>query len=67
MTAAPVEARPFPWRDLMTLFLGERHLSPAEFWALTLPEIRAVLGPAVPLSTRRSDLTRLMEAFPDGR
>ncbi|WMS41698.1 phage tail assembly chaperone [Acuticoccus sp. MNP-M23] len=59
--------QPFPWRDLMALFIGERGFAPRDFWALTLPEIEAVLGPA-PSShaTRRHDLARLMEAFPDG-
>ncbi|MCF3934456.1 phage tail assembly chaperone [Acuticoccus sp. M5D2P5] len=68
MSAAPQQARPFPWRDLMALFLGERRMAPRDFWALSLPEILAVLGVAngASGSTRRSDLARLMEAFPDG-
>ncbi len=67
MKTAAETPQPFPWRDLMVLFLGERGLAPRDFWALTLPEIQAVLGPA-PAShaTRRRDLARLMEAFPDG-
>lgn len=59
-------ARPFPWRELMRFFLGERRMAPAEFWALTLPEIEAVVGRAAGEATRRAELTRLMEAFPDG-
>jgi len=50
----------------MSLFLGERGMAPRDFWALTLPEIQAVLGDA-PTVTRRSDLLRLMEAYPDGK
>ena len=43
-------------------------MAPAEFWALTLPEIEAVIGPnAASASTRRGDLVRLMTEFPDGR
>ncbi|MEM7695006.1 MAG: phage tail assembly chaperone [Pseudomonadota bacterium] len=48
-------------------FLGERGLSPRDFWALTLPEIAAVVSPVQSTPTRRGDLARLMEAFPDGR
>ncbi len=66
MGAVPHEARPFPWCDLMALFIGERRMAPADFWAMTLPEIEAVLGPCVPLGTRRGALARLMERFPDG-
>jgi uncharacterized phage protein (TIGR02216 family) len=62
--AAP--SRPFPWRELMRLFLGERRMAPAEFWALTLPEIEAVVGRSGGEATRRAELARLMEAFPDG-
>ena len=41
-------------------------MAPADFWALTLPEIHAALGLHGPSDTpRRSDLARLMEAFPD--
>ncbi|RAH99042.1 phage tail assembly chaperone [Acuticoccus sediminis] len=49
----------------MALFIGERRMAPADFWALTLPEIQAVLGPPAPGGTRRGDLARLMERFPD--
>ena len=67
MTETVADApRPFPWRQLMSLFLGERGMAPREFWALTLPEIQAVLGDAS-AATRRADLLRLMEAFPDGK
>ncbi len=58
--------QPFPWRALMSLFLGERGMAPGVFWALTLPEIQAVLGDAS-AATRRTELMRLMEAFPDGK
>lgn len=60
------QSQPFPWRELMRFFLGERRMAPAEFWALTLPEIEAVLGRAGGEVTRRAELARLMEAFPDG-
>ncbi|MBJ3774817.1 phage tail assembly chaperone [Acuticoccus mangrovi] len=52
----------------MAFFLGERRMAPADFWALTLPEIEAVLGRGGASEvTRRGDLARLMEQFPDGR
>lgn len=51
----------------MGLFLGERAMAPRDFWNLTLIEIEAVLRPARSSdATRRDDLARLMEAFPDG-
>lgn len=50
----------------MRFFLGERRMAPAEFWALTLPEIEAVVGRAGGEVTRRAEFARLMEAFPDG-
>ena len=34
----------FHWVSLMAHFLGERGMRPADFWALTLQEIRAILG-----------------------
>ena len=60
--------KPFPWGSLMAHFLGERGMRPADFWALTLPEIRAVLGGDGDGGGRlqRSTLDALMEAFPDG-
>ncbi len=52
----------------MAHFLGERGMRPADFWALTLPEIRAILGGDGDGGGRlqRSTLDALMEAFPDG-
>lgn len=64
--AAKGTSPPFPWRGLMALFLGERRLAPRDFWSLTLPEIAAVVGPVSDNRPRRTDLMRLMEAFPDG-
>jgi uncharacterized phage protein (TIGR02216 family) len=64
--ASTERPKPFPWRELMRFFLGERRMAPAEFWALTLPEIEAVVGRAGGEATRRAELVRLMEAFPDG-
>lgn len=63
--AAPSPTEPFPWRTLMAVFIGERRMAPAAFWALSVPEILAVLSPSAPSATRRETLTRLMEAFPD--
>jgi hypothetical protein len=42
-------------------------LAPRDFWALSLPEWRALLNPrdAVP-GLRRAELEHLMRAFPDG-
>ncbi|GAB5376181.1 MAG: hypothetical protein AcusKO_26430 [Acuticoccus sp.] len=66
---AAQEAQPFPWHALMALLMGERAMAPGDFWALSLPEIRAVLGdaPTRDAATRRADLLRLMEAYPDGK
>ncbi|MEO1102599.1 MAG: phage tail assembly chaperone [Pseudomonadota bacterium] len=50
----------------MALFLGDRGMAPRDFWALTLPEMRAVIGPADGRTPQRAALARLMEAFPDG-
>lgn len=50
----------------MALFIGERHMAPRDFWALTFPEILAVVGRRAPAATQRNALARLMEAFPDG-
>lgn len=42
-------------------------MAPHTFWALTIPEILSVLGPARRAATPRDALARLMEAFPDDR
>ena len=61
---------PFPWEAAMRFGLGVLRLPPRDFWALTPRELAsawgAIMGSATgPLS--RSDLTDLMERFPDGR
>jgi len=43
--------------------------SPGVFWAATPADLRAALGldlPAAESAVARTDLSRLMEAFPDG-
>ncbi|MEM8853312.1 MAG: phage tail assembly chaperone [Pseudomonadota bacterium] len=49
----------------MALFFGERAMAPAQFWALTIPEIAAVIGRGRGPGPLRADLAQLMETFPD--
>jgi len=51
----------------MALGLGRLRLAPRDFWALSLPEWRAMLAPfrAAP-SLTRGGLDDLMKAYPDG-
>jgi uncharacterized phage protein (TIGR02216 family) len=47
--------------------LGQLRLAPRDFWALSLPEWRALLNPkGVMPSLARADLETLMKAHPDG-
>ena len=61
--------KPFPWDAAIGFGLGVLRLSPAAFWAMTPRElalaITSVTGGATPL--QRSDLTKLMTRYPDGR
>lgn len=59
-------AEPFPWEALMRFGLGELRLAPRDFWAMTLPELRAAIGArgAQPAPTRDA-LDELMRRFPD--
>ncbi len=55
-----------PWADVIGFGLGVLRLEPRAFWALTLPELRALAraGPgAGPLGG--PDLARLMARYPD--
>jgi phage conserved hypothetical protein len=60
----------FPWEDVMRLCLGLLRWSPVDFWRATPREVAAAFdglaGGKVPEPAGRSDLRRLMEAFPDG-
>lgn len=53
-----------PWADLVqaALKLG---LKPAEFWQLSLREWNAITREKKRSGFRRSDLSRLISAFPD--
>ena len=54
------------WPALMRFGLGTLRLSPRDFWAMSLPELRAALdarkGAAPP---DRESLARMMRRFPD--
>jgi uncharacterized phage protein (TIGR02216 family) len=55
-----------PWETWMALGLGRMRLSPPAFWAMSLKEWRAALGPSlVPEPVGRAELQRMMEEFPD--
>jgi uncharacterized phage protein (TIGR02216 family) len=61
---------PFPWMDAMRFGLGVLRLPPRQFWAMTPRELAAAWGALVgdrPGPLGRTDLTDLMERFPDGR
>ena len=59
---------PFPWGDAMRLGFGVLKLSSKEFWGLTPRELAAAIGGGMRTGAPdRSELSRLMERFPDGR
>ncbi|MGO4525587.1 phage tail assembly chaperone [Microvirga sp. 2MCAF35] len=69
-SSAECEPDAFPWDDALTLGLGILRWSPDAFWRATPRELMAAweglhggrkTGPAL-----SGDLSRLMEAFPDG-
>ena len=53
----------------MAIGLGRLRLPPAQFWAMTLPELTAALDglgiKAGPASLARHDLDTLLACFPD--
>ena len=49
----------------MRFGLGELRLAPRDFWAMTLPELRAALGHARTPPPPRAALDDLMLLFPD--
>ena len=60
----------FPWDDAMASGLGQLRLSPHEFWSMTPRELglalRGAAGlPATAIPFSRSDLSTLMQLFPD--
>ena len=61
---------PFPWDEALRLALGVLRWSPGDFWAATPPELVAayegLFGARAAPPAGRSDLQRLMAAFPDG-
>ena len=63
-------AEPFPWASIMRFGLGELRLAPRDFWAMTLPELRAAMpqaaGPTPATQPPGRDaLDELMRRFPD--
>lgn len=60
------ERAPFPWASVIRFGLGRLRLAPETFWALSLPELIALIGPeAGPGFATRKDLENLMARFPD--
>ena len=55
----------FPWDALMRFGLGELRLAPRDFWAMTLPELRAATGRSRTPPPPRRALDDLMRLFPD--
>lgn len=64
-------ASPFPWRAVMALGLGRLAWPPDTFWSATPCEILAAAGAfgagEAVAPPRRSELDRLMRAYPDQR
>ena len=51
---------------LMALGMGALRLPPSTFWAMSLPELLAALGPPAGLDApARADLDALLRRFPD--
>ncbi len=61
------EAHPFafPWDEAMRLGLHVLRWPPRAFWAASPRELAAAAGIAPRAVARRSDLERLIAAFPD--
>lgn len=60
------EKAPFPWASVIRFGLSRLRLAPEAFWALSLPELAALIGAeASPGSATRNDLENLMARFPD--
>ena len=60
---------PFPWEAAMRFGLGVLKLAPRDFWALTPRELAAAWGAVVGSggALERSELSKMMERYPDGR
>lgn len=61
--------RPFPWTDAMRFGFGTLHLSPADFWSLSVRELCAAMEAHAPVrqAPERADLASLQERYPDMR
>lgn len=61
--------QPFPWAEAMGFAFGVLRLPPSAFWAMTPRELAAAIrfsgGPLAVPAPLRSDIDRLMAAFPD--
>ena len=60
----------FPWEDAMRLGFGVLRLSSREFWGLTPRELAAAFEGVAGRragAPDRSELSRMMERYPDGR
>ncbi|WDR02754.1 phage tail assembly chaperone [Devosia algicola] len=60
----------FPWANVMQFGFGVLKLSPEALWTMTPRELAAAMRGGQRTSASplvRSELTRLMELYPDGR
>lgn len=56
----------FPWASVLRFGLGRLRLPPDQFWRLSLPELRALIGGLdAPVMANRQGLAALMALFPD--
>ncbi len=59
---------PFPWQQIMSFGFGLLRLSPAQFWQLSLPELKAAIDcyrPNEQPSITRQWLVDAMQQHPD--
>jgi len=60
---------PFPWHEVMKFGFGVLHLSPSEFWSMSVRELEAAMqvhfGSAEPTVSRQW-LNEIIKQNPDG-
>ncbi len=63
-----IEKKHFPWKMAMQFGFGILHLSPTQFWSMTLVEFNNALQVYfgnITLPLRRDNLDSLMQKYPD--
>ena len=60
---------PFPWGEAMRFGFGVLKLDSRSFWALTPRELAAAWGAVIGsgAALARSELSQMMERYPDGQ